>query len=297
MQHALGSRPRYRSRQIQNLNPTRRRLAATGRPVLTAPVARAAALSRLRAVREVAIIGLAVFLYFFVRGLMHGQEHRAYANAGRLIDVERTLGFFWEPSLQEWALRFGWLGTLANWMYIWGHWPVIVATLVWLLVKHGDRYPVYRNALLISGSIGLVVFTLFPMAPPRFMVDWGFIDTVTLHSNSYRVMQPPSLVNQYAAMPSLHAGWDLLMGIAIVSHASRRAVRAIGFVLPVLMYLAIVLTANHYFMDGVVGATVALVGLAAARWLHAWRGATQGVDTSRPARSLGRGQVVPSPGD
>ena len=250
----------------------------------------------LTAVREVGIVALAVFLYFFVRGLMHGQEARAYANADRLIDLERALGFFWEPSWQDWALRFDWLGTLANWVYIWGHWPVIVATLVWLLVKHGDGYGVYRNALLISGAIGLVAFTLFPMAPPRFMVDWGFVDTVTLHSNSYRVMQPPSLVNQYAAMPSLHAGWDLLMGIAIVGHASRRAVRAIGFVLPVLMFLAIVLTANHYFMDGVVGAMVALVGLAAARWLHAWRRATQGAVASQPARSLG-GQVALSPGD
>jgi membrane-associated phospholipid phosphatase len=135
------------------------------------------------------------------------------------------------------------------------------------------------------------------MAPPRFMVDWGFVDTVTLHSNSYRVMQPPSLVNQYAAMPSLHAGWDLLMGIAIVSSASRRAVRALGFVLPVLMYLAIVLTANHYFTDGIVGATVALIGLGAATWLHSRRQSTEGSRDSRPAPSLGRGQVALSPGD
>lgn len=295
MQHALGSRPRYRSRQIQN--PTRRRPTATRRTAPTTAFGRTVAFARLRAVQEVTIIGFAVFLYFFVRGLMHGQEARAYANADRLIDVERALGFFWEPSWQEWALRFDWLGTVANWVYIWGHWPVIVATLVWLLVKHGDGYGVYRNALLISGAIGLVFFTLFPMAPPRFMVDWGFVDTVTLHSNSYRVLQPPSLVNQYAAMPSLHAGWDLLVGIAIISHASRRAVRAIGFLLPVLMFLAIVLTANHYFMDGVVGAMVALVGLGAAKGLHTWRRSARVAPDSRPAPSLGRGQVALSPGD
>jgi hypothetical protein len=242
-------------------------------PVATSsgPLARLAAITRLRALHEVAIVAIATFLYFFVRGLMDGQEARAFANADRVVEAERTLGLFHEPRFQEWALRYDWLQTLANWIYIWGHWPVIVGTLVWLLVKHRDQYAIYRNALLVSGAIGLVFFVIFPLAPPRFMAEWGFVDTITLHSNSYRVMQPPSLVNQYAAMPSLHAGWDLLMGIALVSHASRRAVRAIGWVLPVLMVLAIVLTANHYFLDAIVGALVALTGLVVARRLPSRR--------------------------
>ena len=303
MQHALGSRPKYRAHH--SYKPARRAgrwparpgtpwAGRAARPALPAARDRFVAVARLRAIHEVAIIGVAVFLYFFVRGLMDGQEARAFANADRVIDAERTLGFFWEPTFQEWALRWDWLGTMANWIYIWGHWPVIVGTLVWLLVKHRSQYSVYRNALLTSGAIGLVFFVLFPLAPPRFMVEWGFVDTVTLHSNSYRVLQPPSLVNQYAAMPSLHAGWDLLMGIAIAAHASRRALKAIGFVLPVLMVLAIVLTANHYFLDAVVGSGVALVGLAAAHRLAAVR---RGRAASAPARSVGRGPVVLSPGD
>ena len=271
----------------------RRPSPSTG-TTLPAPLARTLAVARLRAVRETGIIAIGVFLYFFVRGLMDGQEARAFVNADRLIEFERSLGFFWEPHFQEWALRYDWIGTLANWVYIWGHWPVIIGTLVWLLVKHRDQYTVYRNALLISGGIGLFFFVLYPMAPPRFMVDWGFVDTVTLHSNSYRVMQPPSLVNQYAAMPSLHAGWDLLMGIAIAAHASRRTLRAVGYVLPVLMVLAIVLTANHYFLDAVVGSAVALVGLVAAQRLQRLRASES---RPAPARSSARRQVALGVGD
>jgi hypothetical protein len=116
-----------------------------------------------------------------------------------------------------------------------------------------------------------VIFTVYPMAPPRFMDAWGFVDTVTLHSHSYRVLQPPSLVNQYAAMPSLHVGWDLLMGIAIARHAAGR-MRWIGYALPVLMFSAVVLTANHYLADGVVGGLVVLAALGVTMKVHGMSG-------------------------
>ena len=225
----------------------------------------------LRRIGDVLLIAGAVLLYFLVRGLVDGREAEAYRHAEQLIDLERALGVFWEPTIQRWALDVGPVGTLANWVYIWGHWPVIIATFVWLLTKHRHVFPVYRNALLLSGAIGLVIFTVYPMAPPRFMDAWGFVDTVTLHSHSYRVLQPPSLVNQYAAMPSLHVGWDLLMGIAIARHAAGR-VRWIGYVLPVLMFSAVVLTANHYLADGVVGGLVVLAALGATIKVHGMSG-------------------------
>lgn len=248
MQHAIGSRPFHSHHH--SFRPRRNLSLAT-----------------MRGAAEVLTIAVAVLLYFLVRGLVDGREAEAVVNAGQLIDLQRSLGFFWEPRFQAWALEWGPLSTLANWVYIWGHWPVIATTLTWLLVAHRDRYPVYRNTLLISGAVGLVIFTIFPMAPPRFMVDWGFVDTVTLHSQAYRVLQPPSLVNQYAAMPSLHCGWDLLMGIAIFRYAPRRW-RWIGVILPIAMFFAVVLTANHYFSDGAVGGAIVLVALSIAESLH-----------------------------
>ena len=284
MQHAIGSqhaphrhshngRSAVRSAQrtprpsqVQaTASPASAQVAGTAQSHTTV-AQRAGRIATSRGVREVAIVGVAVYLYFFVRGLMHGQEHRAFEHARWLVDFEQRLGFFWEPNIQEWALRYDWLGTAANWVYIWAHWPVIVGTLVWLLVRHREQYPIFRNGILISGGIGLVCFMVWPMAPPRFLGDLGFIDTVSLHSNAYRVLQPPSLTNQYAAMPSLHCGWDLLMGIALVSQARLRIVRIIGILLPLLMISATVLTANHYILDGIVGMALATFGLVVARF-------------------------------
>ncbi len=210
--------------------------------------------------RHVATIGSAVLLYFFVRGLVDARADDASRHAVWLIDLEQRLGIFWEPRLQAWALGAGPVRTVANWVYIWGHWPVIAATLVWLVVRHPAVFPRYRNAMLLSGAVGLIFFALYPMAPPRFMDAYGFVDTITLHSRSYRVLQPPSLVNQYAAMPSLHCGWDLLMGIAIARHAPRR-LRWIGYVLPLAMVSSVVLTANHYILDAVVGMGLVVASL------------------------------------
>lgn len=239
------------------------------RPSQAPAGARRTAPVRLNAVREVGIVSLAIFLYFFVRGLMDSKASLAETHARRLIDLERWLGIFHEPQIQEWTLSQGWLVRVVNSIYIYGHWPVLISTLAWLLWKRRDQFPVYRSALLISGAIGLVFFVLFPMAPPRFLPDQGFVDTVTLRTNAYRVLQPPSFTNQYAAMPSLHVGWNLLMGIAIFSTTRNRFWRAFAIAMPLAMYLATILTANHYIMDGLVGSLVALIGLAIARRISA----------------------------
>jgi hypothetical protein len=237
-------------------------IARTGRQ--SRPAATAAPI-----VRETAIVTTALLLYLSVRGLIRGREGAAFDNAAALIHVERWLGVFWEPRLQAWALGHDWLITLANWIYVWAYWPTLAATMVWLFVRHRPWVAVYRNALLISGGIGLVCFTLIPMAPPRFMPSWGFVDTVAAGSEAYATLYPASVANWYAAMPSLHVGWTVLMGIALATRAQNRLVRAFGMVLPLAMYAATVLTANHYLADGLAGSMVALAGLTIARQLRA----------------------------
>ncbi len=211
--------------------------------------------------RQTTIVAVATALYFLVRGFIANRTSHAFAHADDIVDFERSVGLFHEPALQRWALDSGWVGTVVNKIYIFGHWPVIVATLVWLLMRHRHELVVYRNAMLVSGAIGLVIFTLYPVAPPRFLHELGFVDTVTLHTHAYRVLQPPQFTNEYAAMPSLHVGWNLLMGVALIRHARLFLLRAFGVVMPVLMYAATVLTANHLLIDGIVGSAIALLGL------------------------------------
>jgi hypothetical protein len=212
---------------------------------------------------EAAIVTVAYFAYFLVRGFTQSSEKEALDNAAEIIDLERTLGILWEPRWQAAIIDHQFLVDLVNWMYIWGHWPLILGLAIWLYGERRPSYFMFRNAFMISGAIGLVIFVLYPVAPPR-LTDMDVVDTVTLHSEAYRVLQPKALTNQYAAVPSLHFGWNLLVGIAIVSETRAWWARAFGVAIPVLMFFAIVLTANHYIIDAVFGGALALFGLAVA---------------------------------
>jgi hypothetical protein len=227
--------------------------------------------SRSRQLLELALqIGLmvgAALLYFAVRGVTEGDETTAVAHARHLLRVEDALRLDVESSAQSLILANHSLVTLANWVYIWAHWPVITVTLLWLYRHHRSRYLQLTRAMFISGAIGLVIFALYPVAPPRLVPDGPWVDTVTELSTSYRVLQPPALVNKYAALPSLHVGWNLLVGIVVFRTAGRRVLRTAAAVLPGLMVCAVVLTGNHYVLDTVLGATLALIGLGATRFL------------------------------
>lgn len=211
--------------------------------------------------KQVLLISCAVLFYFGVRGLTEGAEATAVANGQRVLDLEAAIGLDHERTVQDWFGSTHALTTLANWVYIWLHWPVIVATLVWLHHRRIDHYLLLRNAMFASGAIGLVIFVLLPVAPPRLLPD-GFIDTVTEFSTSYRVLQPPGLVNKYAAVPSLHVGWNVIVGVVLFSATSSRWIRTFAVVSPILMAIAVVATANHYMIDGLIGAVISLLGLA-----------------------------------
>jgi hypothetical protein len=210
--------------------------------------------------RELLVVFIAAAVYWGGRGLTEGSEALAIENGLRVVDLEKALGIFWEMRMQDAIHDSDVLVTLANWVYIYGHWPVIFGIAAWAFVRHPNAYFLTRNAFLMSGLIGLVVFVVFPVAPPR-LLDIGFIDTVTERSESYRLLQPPSLTNQYAAMPSLHFGWDLLVGIVLVRRAGLLPFRIAGVVLPGAMVLAVVVTANHYILDAVAGGSLALIAL------------------------------------
>jgi membrane-associated phospholipid phosphatase len=243
----------------------------------------------MRVIRETLVVLLGALLYFFVRGLVETRVSLAMSNGDSVVSLEREIGLYHEPWLQSLIVGSDWMVTWANRIYIFGHWPVIVLTLIWLVWRHTEQFAVYRTALLISGAIGLVFFVLLPTAPPRLLTDQGFVDTVTQHSHAYRVLQPPAFTNQYAAMPSLHVGWNLLMGIAIVRHAGSRWAKIFGVVMPLVMFLATVMTANHYLLDGIVGSMVALAGLAIALMISRPSASSGEREPELPSRVLGQG--------
>ena len=212
---------------------------------------------------DVAVVASGVATYFGVRGLTAGDPETAVAHAHDVMAVQEALGLDVEADVQALLVDVEPLTTLANWVYIWGHWPVIVAVLLWLAVRDRTVFLRLRNAMVASGLMGLCVYTTYPVAPPR-LAGMGFVDTITEQSTSYRVLQPPAFVNQYAAMPSLHVGWDLVVGMALVAAAGSLALRTVGRLMPVVMAAATVLTANHYVLDVLVGAAFGLAGWAVA---------------------------------
>jgi hypothetical protein len=219
---------------------------------------------------QLLLVAAAAGCYFMVRGLTEGAEAPAVDHAHSILDFERTVRLDFEAGLQRVVLESRACVTVANWIYMWGHWPVIGPSLLVLYIVNRRDYIVLRNAMFLSGAVGLVIFAMYPVAPPRLLApDAGYIDTVTTWSNSYRVLQPPALVNKYAAMPSFHVGWNLLVGITMIRSFRQRWIRGFAVVLPLLMAFAVVATANHYVLDLVVGVAIALGGLVVSNRLSA----------------------------
>ena len=246
---------------------------------------RSAVTRALWVLRQFAIVLLGIVVYFGVRGLTESGPAAALDHAADVLAFEQAISLDQEQRLQDLFIDQDWLITLANWIYIWGHWPVITVVMVWLAFRHRVVFLRLRNAMIASGGIGLIIFATYPVAPPR-LTGTGLVDTVTQRSEAYRVLQPPAFVNQYAAMPSLHVGWDLLVGLAVASAASTTVLRWIGRLMPVLMTVAVVLTANHYLIDAVAGAALALVGLAVAyRLEHRHVNARAAVEVPHPRLS------------
>jgi membrane-associated phospholipid phosphatase len=217
-------------------------------------------------VREIVLVLAGLLVYFGVRAATDDDAGPAEAHARSVVHLEPTLGIAREADVQRLIIDHHWLVTLANWVYIWGHWPLIAVSAAWLFRHRPAAYRLMRTAIFISGAIGMIIFLSYPVAPPR-LTGLGLTDTVTSYSHAYRALQPPSLMDRYAAVPSLHFGWDLLVGLTLARFHPRTVVRVFGALMPVAMGFAVVATANHYVFDVIVGGIVAMTGLALATLL------------------------------
>lgn len=240
--------------------------------------------------REALVVIAFALMYGAVRELTEGSAAAAIRHGAQIARLEDRLGVAWERAIQSLVLDHAVFVDVANWMYIWGHWPVIAVAAICLFATRRDRYRLLRNAVVISGLIGFLFFALLPLAPPR-LAEMGFVDTVTRWSDSYRTLQPPHLTNQYAAMPSLHFGWNLLVGLVLFGTTRSLLLRGFSVLMPLAMAFAVVATANHWVLDVAAGAVTVLVGLLLARLLERRRRVPQ-----RFTRTTVRGQLLYWPG-
>lgn len=199
-------------------------------------------------------------------GAERARASLAVADARHIVDLEELLGIFREHQLQSLIIDSGFWMQFFNAVYMWAHLPLIIALAVWLYWRHRPHFRLTRNAVLISGTIALIVFQVFPVAPPRLVPELHFVDTAAKVSGVYDTVEPKVFFNPFAAVPSMHVGWVLLMGLTVYLYAGFRRLRWLGLALPAFMALAVVVTGNHYFFDAATGALTALVGL----WLAAF---------------------------
>ena len=205
--------------------------------------------------RELVLILGAYFVYMAVRKLIGlNYESVAVDNAVRLISFERDGGFFWEVGWHQWAVDVGkWLVVLFNWIYIVTFFPIVLTTALIYYIVDRDKYFYYRSVILLSFAVALVIFIVFPLAPPRMMQSYGFVDTFEVFGPSwYAGREMAAYYNAYAAMPSLHFAWTVIFGVLFFRQGGWHF-RLLGILYPTMTLFAITITANHYIMDAVVG--------------------------------------------
>lgn len=196
-------------------------------------------------------------LYKISRYIAIGDADLAFTNAYAVANLEKKMGIFYEIPLQQYFFDKTRFVKFLNSFYTSVHVPSIIAFFIWLYQKHRNNYKLIRNCFLIANFLTLFIFISFPCAPPRMLTNLGFVDTLLEISkvNLYSGVRA-HLFNQYAAMPSMHFGTSLLIGVCVFLLAKNNFVRFVMLLYPVFVLLVIVVTGNHFFLDAIVGGTM-----------------------------------------
>jgi hypothetical protein len=226
----------------------------------------------------------AYWLYRLVRGLTDGQAADAFAHARELIELERELGLFFEPSLHAWAEGREWLIDAASWMYVNSHFTITTATLAFIYLRRNASFYFVRNMFVVAMGIALVGYAAFPTAPPRLMPEWGFTDSVAAFTGVDAATGPAAaLINPFAAVPSMHVAFALMLAVPMARMARRRPVKALWAAYPAVVTFVVIATANHWWFDAFAGALTAAVAALAAVVCAWWRPAAWAWVPATPA--------------
>lgn len=230
---------------------------------------------------EILVTAVVLAGYFLVRGMRPDDVESSVDRSLAVVHFEQQVGLFQEVRWQEAMLPHAFLMDAANLIYAWGHYPVLFAIGLWLVIKDPARFRFVRNVMVVSAVVGIATYWLLPTAPPRLLelhgYDFGFVDTVHGAASNTAYFQPGPFVNDYAALPSFHFGWIMLASAALWANTRMPLVRAAAVLMSVVMWWAVTVTGNHYFFDMIMGGLVvaaswmfvgALSSPVARRWLR-----------------------------
>ena len=217
---------------------------------------------------ELVVVAWLAVLYDTVTNLAPAREALALAHGRSLLGFERSLGIAPELALNRWLSAHRTLGAIASYYYDNAHFVVTLGLLGWIWWRRADVYRPLRNALVSINLLGLLVFWLCPVAPPRMLAATGFSDVVAASHTlgSWHTGSLAADADQFGAMPSLHLAWAAWCGLAIWRLSARRWARVLALGYPLLTSVVVLSTGNHYLLDVLAGvATFALA--AGVVWL------------------------------
>ena len=222
-------------------------------------------------VRQVLVFAAAYYAYRLVRGAIDGHTTAAaFEHARDIIGIERSLHLFIEPAVNAWGESKPWLSDFASWMYINAHLPLMIGSLIWLYFFRNRAFYFVRNVFVVAMGIALIGYIVFPTAPPRLFPEWGLQDSVSQFVGfNTDTSAAGSLVNPFAAVPSMHVCFALIIGFSLARLVRPWPLRIAWSLYPLLMTFVVVITANHWWMDAALGALTALVAVSVAQGLLA----------------------------
>lgn len=229
----------------------------------------ATAMARPPLVREFLLVAGLFLVYKFGRTLADGHTAEAFRNAHHVWDWERALDLPGEGSVQSALLHGDTLVHVANVYYATVHFPATAAFLVWLYLRRPAHYVWARRVLAALTAAALVLHLAFPLTPPRMLDVAGLVDTGQVYGPTVYSATPTTdtMANQFAAMPSLHFGWALMVAVGLIA-ATRSRWRLLWLLHPLVTLVVIVGTANHYWLDAIVAGTLLGVALAVIQLPH-----------------------------
>jgi membrane-associated phospholipid phosphatase len=220
--------------------------------------------------RQLGILVMVDLAYELVRGIADSQRADAIAHGRQVIDLERSTHTFFEPTLQAFFLPAHWLIDVANQMYLNAQFSIALGFLVWLYLFRNESYYFVRNMFVVSMGIALVGYTMFPTAPPRMFPEHGFIDTIVDFSNvNHDSTLAKIFINPYAAVPSMHCAFAVMIGGTGVMVCRSRLAKAFWAIWPLAIAWVVIVTANHYWVDVALGWMVAVTAAVVAHRLLA----------------------------
>ena len=211
----------------------------------------------------------AYWLYRLVRGQVFAQSAAAFDHARDIVSLEKSLHVFVEPSVQHWAIGTGVIDDIGSWMYLNTHFIVTTCALTYVYLFRNEHYYFVRNMFMVAMGLALVGYVLYPTAPPRMLPELGFVDSVSDFTGVSSDSDVNALFNPYAAVPSMHVGFALMLSVPMVRMTRRRWAKALWAIYAPIVACVVVVTANHWVFDAATGALAALVAAVAAQTLLA----------------------------